>query len=82
MSTATEILSQALALPLPERAEIAHHLLSSLESDPPDADWAEAWGKELDRRDEAVENGTAVLSDLDEVYARILESLKASPASP
>jgi putative addiction module component (TIGR02574 family) len=82
MSSASEILTQALALPLAERAEIAHQLMTSLETEPPDAEWAEAWAKELDKRDEAVENGTAVLYDLDEVFARIRKSLEANRVSP
>jgi len=80
MSTATDILSQALALSAAERAEIAHKLLTSLETESRDADWAEAWAKELDARVEEVENGTAVLYDWEEVCDKLRDSLREKRA--
>jgi putative addiction module component (TIGR02574 family) len=81
MSNATGILSQALALPFAERAELAHHLVSSLETESADADFAEAWARELDARAESVENGTAVLYDWEQVCDELRESLRAKRAS-
>lgn len=81
MSNATDILSQALALPFAERAELAHYLVSSLETEPADADWAEAWAQELDARAESVENGSAVLYDWEQACDEVRESLRAKRAS-
>jgi putative addiction module component (TIGR02574 family) len=44
-----EILSSALALPVRERASLAHELLASLDG-ATDADAAEAWVAEVERR--------------------------------
>ena len=53
---------EGLALPAEKRAELAHSLLESLheESDP---DAETAWTSELDRRAQAVADGTARLVD-------------------
>ena len=52
---------------------------SELDDEPQeaDADWAEAWAKELDARAEAVEDGTAVLLDWEEVSQDILAELQS-----
>ena len=66
----------ALALPPEERAELAHVLLVSLhqETDP----GAEAeWVAELERRAQAVVDGTAKLVDWEEARERITARLKA-----
>jgi putative addiction module component (TIGR02574 family) len=68
--------AEVLALPADERAELAHALLESLheEADP----GAEAaWIDELDRRAQAVADGTAKLVDWEEARARITARLKA-----
>jgi putative addiction module component (TIGR02574 family) len=67
---------EVLALPAEKRAELAHSLLESLheESDP---DAETAWISELDRRAQAVADGTARLVDWEEVRERITARLKA-----
>jgi putative addiction module component (TIGR02574 family) len=68
--------SDALALPAPERAELAHALLESLHEDAePDAE--AAWIVELDRRAQAVADGTAKLVSWEEARERIAARLKA-----
>jgi putative addiction module component (TIGR02574 family) len=56
MSAAERVISEALALPLPERAKVVHRLLESLESvadDQLDATWL----AELESRADQVEKG-------------------------
>jgi putative addiction module component (TIGR02574 family) len=68
--------SEVLALPADERAELAHALLESLhEGADPDA--GAAWIAELDRRAQAVADGTAKLVDWNEARDRIAARLKA-----
>jgi putative addiction module component (TIGR02574 family) len=75
MST-EKLRSDVLALPVEERAELAHALLESLhEEADPDAD--AAWLAELDRRAQAVADGTAKLVDWEEARERISARLKA-----
>ena len=67
--------AEVLALPAEERAELAHAILESLheEADP----GAEAaWIDELDRRAQAVADGTAKLVDWEEARERITARLK------
>jgi putative addiction module component (TIGR02574 family) len=68
--------SEVLALPVEERAELAHALLESLHEDA-DPDAEAAWVAELDRRAQAVADGTAKLVDWDEARERIAARLKA-----
>lgn len=59
MSAAQHLLSQVLALPVSERAELAHRLLQSLET-VPDADLEAEWLQEIARRAEGVQNGSVI----------------------
>jgi putative addiction module component (TIGR02574 family) len=56
MSAAERVLSEALALPVSDRAKVVHRLLESLESVPNDQLDA-AWLTELELRADQVENG-------------------------
>ncbi len=56
LSKGTEILKEALSLPPSERAEIAEHLLASL--DPPSQEAIDAlWAKEAEERLDAFDRG-------------------------
>lgn len=68
--------AEVLALPADERAEIAHALLESLHGEQ-DADAEAAWIAELDRRAQAVADGTAKLVDWEDARERIAARLKA-----
>jgi putative addiction module component (TIGR02574 family) len=68
--------SEALALPPAERAELAHALLDSLH-DEGDANAEAAWLEELDRRAQAVADGTTQLVDWNDARQRIAARLKA-----
>ncbi len=55
-SRGAQVLKEALSLPPDERAEIAEHLLSSL--DPPSQEGIDAlWGKEAEERLDAFDRG-------------------------
>ena len=73
---ADKLRAELLALPPAERAELAHALLESLHEEA-DPDAEAAWISELDRRAQAVADGTAKLVDWEEARARIAARLKA-----
>jgi putative addiction module component (TIGR02574 family) len=64
------VLSTALALPVRERARIAHELILSLD-DGSDADAASAWVAELEKRARDVRSGSPKTEDWDAVRARL-----------
>ena len=64
-ATLERLRSEVLALPEPERAELAHELVKSLDA-PSDSDAADAWHSEILRRLLEIEAGTARLVDRDE----------------
>jgi putative addiction module component (TIGR02574 family) len=72
MTEAVEQLkSQASALSVPERADLAHFLLTSLEPEEDGVD--EAWRAEIDRRVVEIRSGSAVGRSADEVLAELRE---------
>jgi len=64
------VLATALALPLRERARIAHELILSLD-DGSDADASSAWVAELEKRARDVRSGSVKTEDWDAVRARL-----------
>jgi putative addiction module component (TIGR02574 family) len=72
MSSATleKLRAEALRLSQPERAELAHELVKSLDA-PADADATEAWEQEILRRLADVDSGTATLIDREELRRRM-----------
>jgi len=72
MTEAVEQLkSQASALSAPERADLAHFLLTSLE--PEEEGVQEAWQAEIARRVAEIRNGSAVGRSADEALAELWE---------
>jgi putative addiction module component (TIGR02574 family) len=69
---ASELLSNALALPVRERARIAHELLLSLD-DGADGDAAERWVAELEQRGREVRAGSVAAEDWETVKARLAQ---------
>ena len=65
-----QILKEALALPLPERAELLERLLGSFQS-PPDPRLDELWAREAEDRLDAFERGELKAVPAEEVFARI-----------
>lgn len=69
---AADLLTNALALPVRERAKIAHELLLSLD-DGSDPDAAEAWVAELERRAGEVRAGAVATETWAAVKAELTE---------
>jgi putative addiction module component (TIGR02574 family) len=67
---AADVLSEALRLPIEERAKLALQLLRSLD-DEPEPGAAEAWDAEIERRGAEVDAGTADTMSLQEFHAHI-----------
>ena len=64
-----ELLSEALELPLDERAKMAAELLDSLEE--AEADVEEAWAREIERRVAAARAGELASTDWRTVLERV-----------
>ena len=78
LPAADTLLAAALALPPAARSELASALLRSPDSEVPDAPAREAaWARELERRADAVADGTAELVPWDDVKAQLRSQLKA-----
>ena len=74
MSTRLEIVeTEALQLPVGERAALAQVLLASLEID---EDIEEAWAVEVERRNEDIESGRSSTSTLSDVMQRVRSKYK------
>jgi len=74
VSTAHDILSDVLALPRQERAELAAALIDSLDAPGRDLDseeWARAWLPELDRRAQEVMSGKVEAVSLEDAMAAV-----------
>jgi len=69
---AADLLSNALALPVRERAKMAHELLLSLDGGA-DADAAETWVAELEQRASEVRSGSVETEDWETVKARLTQ---------
>jgi putative addiction module component (TIGR02574 family) len=71
-----DLWQQAMQLPEPDRAALAHQLLLSLEPDDFDADTEAAWAVELEARLAAVEQGRFAARDWREALADIRQALR------
>lgn len=68
-----KIVTEALELPPPIRAFLAEKLIESLDVD--DGELSPEWRKTIQRRCREIEQGVAVLSDADAVFARAYAAL-------
>lgn len=64
------VLAEALKLSSNERAEVAERLIAGLD-EVPDADVAQAWQEEVQRRLQQIERGKVELIDSDTVMAEL-----------
>ncbi len=80
LMSADKLRAELLALPADERAELAHALLASLHQEV-DGEADAAWLTELDRRAQAVADGTAKVVDWQEARERIATRLRARRAA-
>ncbi len=69
MADPARVLEDALTLTTDDRARIAPELIHSLE--PEDAEASAAWSREMRRRVDEIEAGTAELEDWETVRARL-----------
>ena len=69
-ASSEEILKQALALTLQERAELVEQLLATFQT-PPDPHIDELWAREADDRLEAYDRGELKAIPAEEVFNRI-----------
>ncbi len=70
-ATLQDLKDASAALPSPQRAELAHFLLQSLETE--EDGWAEAWREELSRRLQDIRSGQLVGVPAEEVLNRLRE---------
>jgi putative addiction module component (TIGR02574 family) len=70
------LLARAFELPVNERAALAHDLLASLD-DPADVDALEAWDREILRRLDQLDDGTATLVDRAELRRRMRNRIES-----
>lgn len=80
IATADEIRKQVFSLPISERAALAHELILSLDNKD-DFVLDEAYEKEIDRRIQSIEDGTAKLIPEEEVMAKARARLKKNETS-
>lgn len=66
---------ELLTLSVAERRELAEELCESLEDEPGDAAWEEAWSVEIERRLAEVTAGSVKLVDADDVHAELRAEL-------
>jgi putative addiction module component (TIGR02574 family) len=77
MRLATDILDQVFALSREDRAELVRKLILSLEVDEFETDSEEQWAREIERRSNSIDDGTAVVSDWRDVVARMRATLRS-----
>ena len=75
--TTIEIRASALNLPAPERAELTHDLIASLDAEDRDPRADALWAAEIERRAREVADGKVTLIDADEVHAELAQRLRA-----
>jgi putative addiction module component (TIGR02574 family) len=73
MSKVDDLYTQAMALPMLERAALAQQLLHSLEPEEPDAE--EAWAGEIQARSDALHRGEFTVHDWREALDGIRKQL-------
>jgi putative addiction module component (TIGR02574 family) len=73
-ATINEIVSEALALPLPVRALLAKKLIESLDASG-GSELSPEWREEIARRCGEIQDGTALLYDAEDVFARAFARL-------
>ena len=77
MKDAATVLGDALELDVRARAKLAKELIASLDRE--DADAETLWQDEIRARLASVDDGTAKLSDWDDVYARLVAAAAPVP---
>ena len=76
MSLAPDLVQKIMQLPEPERAELAHRLLLSLEEPAFDGEWDSLWAGELERRSVSIERDNTIGMDWREAVYRVRRGLR------
>jgi putative addiction module component (TIGR02574 family) len=76
MSSAQDLLTQALQLPITDRATMAHQLLLSLDAESDDEECEAAWEQEIAARTRRLEEGRTETHDWREGHAAIRNKLR------
>jgi putative addiction module component (TIGR02574 family) len=76
MTSAQDLLTQALELPISERAAIARQLLLSLDAEPDEDECESAWEKEIVARAQRLEQGQTETHDWREGHQAIRNKLR------
>jgi hypothetical protein len=76
---AADVLQRALDLEPAERAKVVDKIIESFDKseEVSDEEWKASWADEIERRAQAVENGTAQLKDAFEVLENLRQKLAA-----
>lgn len=75
MTTTSDIISAAMALPAEQRAEVAHQLLLSLEPIETNSDNEQAWSEQVRSRLKAIREAKTSLRDWNDALVDIRQSL-------
>jgi putative addiction module component (TIGR02574 family) len=81
MRDPNQILAEALALPIDDRARLAESLLASLDEnvvDAEDPDLDRSWAEEAERRSAEIDAGSVKTIPADEVFRELRAELHAS----
>ncbi len=79
MAIRPELRAELLALPATERGALADQLYDSLDDEPLDPGWEQAWSQELARRVADVAAGRVELIDAEQVHAELRTELRPAP---
>ena len=80
MTSAQELLTQALQLPISDRATMARQLLLSLDTDCYEVECESAWEQEIVARVHRLEQGQTETHDWREGHAAIRKKLREEPS--
>ena len=70
-----ELTNKVLSLPVQERAELAHSLIQSIDSDA-EQDVSSAWDVELEKRVSEIREGKVKGIPAEEVFAKLMEKYR------
>ena len=77
MASTDDLLTDALRLPVEDRARLVHELLLSLDSEQAEPGAKQAWAQELERRAREVLTGAVQTEDAEEALDQISARLRA-----
>ncbi len=76
MAVPPDLRAELLTLTAREREDLADQRYESLEAEPRDPDWEQAWSQEIGRRVAEISSGRVALVDADEVHRDLRAELR------